>query len=338
MHKLVTNFLRLNTTEKISRITVAAAGVFFLLLPLFVKNTYRLYFFALVGIYILAATGIDVLLGMSGQMSFGHTAFLAIGGYTSVMLSTYTEIPVILCMIVAAFASAGIGSLVAIPCARLKRQFLVLATIAFSSFIYQLVCNLPFLNPYRGLYVEHIVLFGIDFNSDYRYMYYLSLTLVVFVIILKSHLSRSKTGRAMMAVRDSTSSADGMGINVLNYKVLAFAISTFLTGFAGAYMAHLTGYIVSDSFVQSLSFNYVLMVILGGTNTIFGPVIGATLYQYLNEMLASAAAWRTIIFGAIVLVFLVFLPGGCVAGLRKVGAKLADFIDARSAKKGVRAK
>ena len=134
----------------------------------------------------------------------------------------------------------------------------------------------------------------------------------------------------MMAVRDNTRSADGMGINVRHYKVMAFAISAFLCGFAGAYMAHLTGFIVSDSFTQPLSFNFVLMIIFGGTNTVFGPVIGAFVYQILNELLASAQAWRSVLYGVIVLVFIGFLPGGCVSGLRKLGNLLAGWLDKKN--------
>ena len=330
---MLTRFKTYTTQEKVTRCSILALAVVLLVLPLFVTNSYRLYFFSMIGVYIIAASGLDVLVGMSGQMSFGHIAFLAYGGYISVLLSNYTGIPVIICMIIAAFASAGIGMVIAVPCAKLRAQFLVLATIAFSFFTYQLICNLHFLNPYRGLYTEHMVLFGLDLNSDYRYTYYFSFALVAIVLVLKSLLSKSKAGRAMMAVRDNSRSADGMGINVRHYKVLAFAISAFLCGFAGAYMAHLTGFIVSDSFVQPLSFNFVLMIIFGGTNTVFGPVIGAFVYQLLNELLASAQAWRSVLYGVIVLIFIAFLPGGCVAGLRRAGRGLAKLIDKNQAGK-----
>ncbi len=327
---MIRSFKALDSRGKVRTVTIALFTLLILLLPSLITNSYRLYFFSMVGMYIIAATGLDVLVGMSGQMSFGHIAFLGIGGYVSVLLSQYTGIPVIFCMLIAAFVSAGIGSLIAIPCAKLRAQFLILATIAFSYFIYQLICNLPILNPFRGLYANHIMLFGLDLNSDYRYTYYFSFVLVVIVLVLKSLLSRSKCGRAMMAVRDNTRSADGMGINVRHYKVMAFAISAFLCGFAGAYMAHLTGFIVSDSFTQPLSFNFVLMIIFGGTNTVFGPVIGAFVYQILNELLASAQAWRSVLYGVIVLVFIGFLPGGCVSGLRKLGNLLAGWLDKKN--------
>ena len=231
---MIRSFKALDSRGKVRTVTITLFTLLILLLPFLITNSYRLYFFSVVGMYIIAATGLDVLVGMSGQMSFGHIAFLGIGGYVSVLLSQYTGIPVIFCMLIAAFVSAGIGSLIAIPCAKLRAQFLILATIAFAYFIYQLICNLPILNPFRGLYTNHIMLFGLDLNSDYRYTYYFSFVLVVIVLVLKSLLSRSKCGRAMMAVRDNTRSADGMGINVRHYKVMAFAISAFLCGFAGA--------------------------------------------------------------------------------------------------------
>ena len=317
----------------IRRIVMLVMLVVFAIIPLFVTNSYRLYFFSIVGLYVIAASGLDVLTGMSGQMSFGHVAFLAVGGYVSVLLSSYTGIPVVFCMIIAAFVSAGVGALVAIPCAKLKAQFLVLATIAFSYFVYQLICNLPILNPFRGLSTKNIYIFGLDLNSNYKYTYYFSFVLVIIVLVLKYLLSKSKTGRAMMAVRDNTRSADGMGINVRKYKIMAFAISAFLCGLAGAYLAHLTGYIVSDSFKQPLSFNYILMIIFGGINTIVGPVIGAFMYQIINELLASAAAWRSIIYGAIVLVFIGFMPGGCVSGLNGLLDRILKVFSRKVVKK-----
>lgn len=162
---MIRSFKALDSRGKVRTVTITLFTLLILLLPSLITNSYRLYFFSMVGMYIIAATGLDVLVGMSGQMSFGHIAFLGIGGYVSVLLSQYTGIPVIFCMLIAAFVSAGIGSLIAIPCAKLRAQFLILATIAFAYFIYQLICNLPILNPFRGLYANHIMLFGLDLKG-----------------------------------------------------------------------------------------------------------------------------------------------------------------------------
>lgn len=319
-------FKNLDTRQKLNRITMLVLLVVALIFPLINHNSYRLYFFSAVGGYIIAATGLDILLGMSGQISMGHIAYVAIGGYVSHCLSYFLGIPTIFAMILAAFVAAGVGALVAIPCAKLKAQFLVLASIAFSMFIYQLICQLSFVNPYRGMQTANIYLFGLNLNTNYAYTYYFALFMVAVVLYLRKLLTDSKVGRAFMAVRDNTRSADGMGINVRAYKILAFAISAFLCGLAGAYLAHLSGFIVSDSYKQGLSFNYLIMIIFGGVNSLFGPVIGAVMYQYINEALSSAAAWRSILYGAVVMIFIGFIPGGCMAGLRSLGDKIVKVI------------
>lgn len=316
--------------SKINFVTIAVLFILFLIIPVFVTNSYRLYFFSLVGAYIVAASGMDILVGFSGQMSFGHVAYLAVGGYISTLLSMNLGLPPILTIFIGAFVAAGVGALVAIPCAKLKAQFLVLATIAFSYFIYTLICNLPFLNPFRGLQTPNLKIFGMNLSMNYKYSYYFSFILVIICLYLKHLLSKSKVGRAMMAVRDNTASAEGMGINVRAYKILAFCVSAFLCGLAGAYMAHLSGYIVSDAYKQPLSFAYIIMIIFGGVNSLFGPVIGALVYQYLNELLASAAALRSIVYGLIVLLMIAFMPGGIMASVHKI----RDMIAARFEKNG----
>ena len=320
----------MSTRQKLNRITMLVLFVVAALFPAINHNSYRLYFFSAVGGYIIAATGLDILLGMAGQISMGHIAYLAVGGYVSHCLSHFLGIPTILAMILAAFVAAGVGALVAIPCAKLKAQFLVLASIAFAMFIYQFICQLSFVNPYRGMKTANIILFGLNLNTNYMYTYYFALALVCIVLFLRHLLTHSKIGRAFMAVRDNTRSADGMGIDVRAYKILAFAISAFLCGFAGAYLAHLSGFIVSDSYKQGLSFNYLIMIIFGGVNSLFGPVIGATMYQFINEFLSSAAAWRSILYGVVVMVFIGFIPGGCMAGIRSIGDKIAARIDAKA--------
>ncbi len=311
------------TVKKLNRIILLVLGVIAVILPLLITNSYRLYFFSFVGIYVVAASGLDILFGYAGMISFGHIAYYAIGAYVTTLLTSYAGLPVMASILIAAAVAAAAGALVALPCSKLKFQFLALASIAFANFIYQLICNIEFLQPYRGMKVEPLSIFGVNLNSDYRYTYYFILVWVVIALLAKHMIVKSKIGRAFMACRDNTRSADGMGINVRKYKVMAFAISTFYVGFAGACAAHLNELVVCNTYVQANSFNYVIMCIFGGVNTIFGPVIGAVVFQFINEALASATAWRDIIFGGIVMLFIAFLPGGCMSALRGLEEKLA---------------
>jgi len=326
------------TSQKVNRVLIALLMVVALCVPFLTSNSYRLYFFTQVAFYIITASGLDILFGYAGMISFGHIAYYAIGAYITAVITTYTGIPVLLSIFVAAAVAAGIGALVALPCSKLKFQFLALASIAFAQVVYLAVCNMPFLNPYRGMVVKPLMLFGFDLNASYKYTYYFALVFAVLFLLGKASLANSKYGRAFMAIRDNTRSADGMGINVRRYKVIAFAVSAFYVGFAGACSAHLTGLVISNAYVQPNSFNYVIMCIFGGVNSIFGPVIGALVQQLISESLASATAWRDIIFGGVTMLLIAFLPGGIIGSLRKLedrllrrlnGANKAEGGDAR---------
>lgn len=316
----------------------AVYGIFLLaglLVPLFTHNSYRIYSFAIICMYIICASGLDILLGYSGQISMGHIAYYAIGAYVTTACTLFLGLPVFVGIFAGAVAAAVVGGLVAVPCAKLKFQFLALASIAFANFVTSLIRNIPALEPYRGLHPPGLSLFGIDLTgNNFVVAYYVALLFVVIFLVAKSALIRSKIGRAFMACRDNTRSADGMGIPVRRYKALAFAISAFYAGFAGAFTAHLTSYVVSDSYVQGNSFNYLIMIILGGTCSILGPVIGAVVFQFINEALIAAMAWRGLIYGVILLIFLAFVPGGCVAALPRIGAWLKKRLNMKKDEKG----
>ncbi|MCR4706584.1 MAG: branched-chain amino acid ABC transporter permease [Clostridiales bacterium] len=309
------------TAKKLNRALLLVLLVISLIIPFLTQNSYRLYFFTQICFYIIAASGLDILFGYAGMISFGHIAYYAIGAYCTALITANTGIPVLISIFISAAIAAGIGALVALPCSKLKFQFLALASIAFAQVVYLAICNMAFLNPYRGMVVKPLTLFGFDLNVSYRYTYYFALVFALLFLLAKASLVNSKYGRAFMAIRDNTRSADGMGINVRRYKVIAFAISSFYVGFAGACSAHLTGLVISNAYVQGNSFNYVIMCIFGGVGTIFGPVVGALVQQLINEALASATAWRDIIFGAVTMLLIAFLPGGIMGTLRMLENK-----------------
>jgi branched-chain amino acid transport system permease protein len=318
----------LSTENKLRYFNRLLIFIFLAFVPvIFSGNRYRVYFFCVVGIYAIAATGLDLLQGGSGQFSMGSIGFSAVGGYVSVLLSKNLGLPVPLTILIGALAGALVGALVAIPCAKLKFQFMSLATIAFANFMYYLICNLAFLNPFRGMSTKSIKIGSLNLTRNYNACYYVVIGLVALFVLAKHLILKSKIGRAFMACRDNTRSADGMGINVRKYKVLAFALSSFCFGFSGAFLAHFTGLIISDSFNAGLSFNYLLMVIFGGTNTLAGPLVGAVAYQLINELLADATWMRNFLFGLLVLGFIGVLPGGILQGYNGILRALANLID-----------
>ena len=223
-------------------------AVIILVLPLIVKvlgetANFAMLFVGLVIIYAMATSGLDILFGYCGQISLGHAAFFAIGAYGSAIICDKTNIHPLITAIAAAIIAAVVGSLVAFCVAKLRFHFLSLATIAFGNIVYQL-CNVSpggITQDARGFFPMKFEFFGhVLTNSEF---YYIAIGVLVILLIAKYNLINSRVGRAFMSIRDNVTAANGMGINIVKYKVIAFAVSAFFTGIAGALYAHFFGYI-----------------------------------------------------------------------------------------------
>lgn len=262
-------------------------------------------------LYIIAVSGLDIVFGYCGQISMGHAAFFAIGAYGSVMLFKYAGIPIPIAMILAACIATVIGALLAYPASKLVFHFLSLATIAFGEIVYQLVASSPgnVTGNFTGFFTSTIDLFGYKLNS-YTKFYYFSLVMVAIFLVVKTNLIKSKVGRAFLAIRENSHAADGMGVNVRKYKVVAFAFSAFYTAYAGALYAHLTRFISPDTFTNRQSVMFLTMLLFGGSASLLGPVTGAFAVLLLNEALRSAQKYQMFIYGGLLLAVIVLMPGG----------------------------
>lgn len=262
-------------------------------------------------LYIVAVSGLDIVFGYSGQISMGHAAFFAIGAYGSVMMNEYLKIPILFTMIIASVIATVIGSLLAYPASKLVFHFLSLATIAFGEIVYQLVASSPgnITGNFTGFFTKTIDIFGYKLDTYSKY-YFFSLFAVAVFLIIKTNVIKSKVGRAFLAIRENTHAADGMGVNVRKYKVVAFAISAFYTAFAGAMYAHLTRFISPDTFTNKQSVMFLTMLLFGGSASLFGPVTGVFAVLLLNESLRSAQNYQTFIYGALLLAVILLMPGG----------------------------
>lgn len=262
-------------------------------------------------IYIIAVSGLDILFGYCGQISMGHAAFYAIGAYASGLLHNYFGIPVLLSMLLATAAATLLGALLAMPASRLTFHFLSLSTIAFGEIIYQIISHSPnnITGNFRGLFTDSVNLFGLRLDQPIRFVYFALACMLLFLLI-KSFLVHSRVGRAFQAIRENTHAADGMGINVRRYKVLAFALSAMFVSFAGAMYIHLVGYASPDTFTQKQSVMFITMLLFGGTACLSGPIIGTSFVLLLTELLRSLQSYQMLIYGALMLVIIVLMPGG----------------------------
>ena len=273
--------------------------------------------FALV--YIIAVNGLDILFGYSGQISLGHAAFFAIGGYTTAMLNKYFNLPVYITIPVAAVLASAIGALLAYPAAKLKFHFLSLATIAFG----EIVLNTVNVSP-GGVTGDNLGLrvAGIGMLSDATRWYFFLLFFVVVALVAKTSLVKSRVGRAFMAIRENTHAADGMGVNVHKYKIIAFAVSAFYTGFAGALYAHFMKYMNPNNAELSQSVLFLTMLLFGGTASLLGPIFGVVLITILMELIRPLQEYQMLFFGILLLIVIMALPGGIYGGIKDLNATL----------------
>jgi len=273
--------------------------------------------FALV--YIIAVNGLDLLFGYSGQISLGHAAFFAIGGYTTAMLNKYFNLPVYLTIPVASILVSAIGALLAYPAAKLKFHFLSLATIAFG----EIVLNIVNVSP-GGVTGDNLGMrvAGIAMLSDATSWYFFLLFFVVVALVAKTSLVKSRVGRAFMAIRENTHAADGMGVNVHKYKIIAFAVSAFYTGFAGALYAHFIKYMNPNNADQSQSVLFLTMLLFGGTASLLGPIFGVILITILMELIRPLQEYQMLFFGILLLIVIMALPGGVYGGIKDLKVTL----------------
>ncbi len=276
-------------------------------------------------IYAIAVTGLDLLFGYTGQVSFGQAGFYAIGAYGSAILSMRFGIPTFISIFIGALIAMFFGFIIAFPASRLVKHFLSLMTIAFGQMVYTFVVATAKLTggPSGITNIPKLTLFGISLGNRkvyYRNFFFVAVVLLIIVMIVKHNIINSRIGRAFIAVRENPHAAAGMGINVAKYKIMAFAISAFLAGLAGALLAHLVTMISPDSFTKDMSTKFMTMLLFGGIGTMAGSLIGAAAITIISELLQSFASAQMLIYAVIIIVVLFFLPNGTVGLIDKARA------------------
>lgn len=274
-------------------------------------------------IYAIAVTGLDLLFGYTGQVSFGQAGFYALGAYGSAIFSMRFGVPTWISIFIGALIAMVFGFIIAFPASRLVKHFLSLMTIAFGQMVYTFVVATSSLTggPSGINNIPRLTFFGLSLGDRkvyYRNFFFVAVLLLIVVMIVKHNIIKSRIGRAFIAVRENPHAAAGMGINVAKYKIMAFAISAFLAGLAGALLAHLVTMISPDSFTKDMSTKFMTMLLFGGIGTMSGSVIGAAAITIISELLQSFAAAQMLIYAFIILVVLFFLPNGTVGLIDKL--------------------
>jgi branched-chain amino acid transport system permease protein len=297
-----------------------ASFAFLFSIPLFLHNPYYLRILTIGGITIFPVLGLNLLTGITGQLSICQAGFYGIGAYASALLvmklhlSFWMALP--LATLFAGLAGFGLG----IPSLRFRGHYLVIVTIGFTIIIYEIFLN--WVSVTRGpMGIINIPppdpLFGLSFVSQKAY-YYLCLLLVLGGIWVMRKIYRSKLGVALLAIREDETAAEIMGIDVVKYKLLSFTLSALYAGFGGSLFAHYLRILSPDLFTLSESVNYLLMIVLGGMGSIPGAVFGAFFVTITSEYLRFLMAYRLVVYGLVLIVVIIFLPLGAADFLRKI--------------------
>jgi len=301
-------------------------AVFFLVAP-FVLTPYMLYILNMIGIAAIAAIGLNILIGYTGQISLGHGAFFGVGAYAAAILATRLGFPFYLALPSAGIITALVGMIFGIPSGRLKGLYLTIATLAGQFIIeYVLIHWDSMTKGTMGITLPTATIFQWEISGDKAFFFLIFISLVL-TTLFAVNIMRSKYGRAFIAIRDNDRAAEGMGIPIFKYKLLSFGISSFYAGFAGAIWAYYMVSITAEPFNLGLSVEYIAMVIIGGMGNIPGAIFGATFITLLNELLRyltgvlmnvgfvtslglNMAPLREFVFGLTIVLFILLEPRG----------------------------
>jgi branched-chain amino acid transport system permease protein len=283
-----------------------------------VAPKYLVFLGTLVAVNAVVAIGLNLLSGYTNQLSFGHAGFLAIGAYVAALLTLHVPaLPVPLTLLAAGLATALVGLALGIPCLRLEGLYLAMATLAFGFVVTEAITNLDWLTRGNdGLRVPLARLGPWTLATDAA-RYYLAVAVAAAMILAALNVAATRTGRAFLAIRTSEIAAQASGINAAAYKTIAFVLSAFYTGVAGGLFAFVVGFLSPDAFDVFLSVDFLVMIILGGLGSVLGSVAGAAIVTVLNDSLAGFQAFRPLIFGAIMIICILFMPGGLAAMARR---------------------
>jgi branched-chain amino acid transport system permease protein len=286
-----------------------------LLVPL-VTDRYVQYVLNLVIIYVIIGIGLNLLLGYAGQFAFAHAALMGIGAYTAALLVYRLGVSFWLALPAAGVVATIIGSLGALPALRMKRVYLALVTLAFAELIQWVTIHWKWLTfGTDGVKLRAPEFFGMSLHGDHK-MFYLLLFCAVLLYIVAKRIVESRVGRAFVALRENEIVAQCNGISISRTKGLVFALSAFYAGIGGALFAVTLGFIVPDGFGMFQLVIHFSIVVIGGLISMYGSVLGAILLTTLPELLRGFQSLQEIIFGVLLMIFILLMPAG-LAGVGK---------------------
>ncbi|MEM9266068.1 MAG: branched-chain amino acid ABC transporter ATP-binding protein/permease, partial [Cyanobacteria bacterium P01_F01_bin.13] len=290
---------------------------FAIALTLLAPNTYYLFVLGMIGVTTLVSVGLNILVGLSGQVSIGHAGFFAIGTYTGSLLMLNADWSFWPALVMAVVAAAGMGIALAVPALRVSGPYLAMVTIAFGIIVERILIEwVDLTGGFGGLTgMPKPALLGL--TPSLRSTVLLVIGLAGLATLCFAQLKRHDWGRAMRAVRDDEIAAAALGLNPLYVRMVAFAVSAAFTGVAGVFFAPIVGFVSPDSFTFHRSILFLLAVILGGLGAAEGALLGALVLVILPELLSDFAEYQLLVFGLLLLFTLRLAPDGIMSAFHR---------------------
>jgi len=270
-------------TLPLAKITLWVTLGVLLILPLLLgDNEHAMSIVNTIALAAISAIGLNILVGYTGQISIGHGAFMAVGGYTAAILSSRYGMPFWFGALAGGGVAALVGTLFGIPSLRIKGLYLAIATLAAQLIIEWTINHVTWIGggAQSSIYVDTPTFAGLQFNNEFR-RYYLILVFFLLAYFAAQNLVRSRVGRAFIAIRDRDVAAEIIGVNIFKYKLIAFAVSSFYAGVAGALWTYYLRIANYENFTLAVSIEYLTMIIIGGLGSVLGAVLGAIFIKLL---------------------------------------------------------
>lgn len=286
------------------------------LIKLGVIDAYIAQIITLSGINAILAISVNIVVGITGQLSLGQAGFMAIGAYMCIILTEMVSIPLPISILLAGMFTAGAGFLIGFPTLKLTGDYLAIVTLGFGEIIRVILVNLkPITGGANGKRFSDSAAVFLTMNADIAYLVIIG-SLVLIIIFLQNFL-RSTYGRAILAVREDEIAANSNGIGIFKYKMAGFVIASFVAGIGGALYAPFIGFIKPEMASFNRSIEYLIFVVLGGMGSITGSVISAFVLTYLQEFLRFLRDYRLLIYPLILILVMLFRPQGLL-GMKEI--------------------
>lgn len=297
----------------------AVIFVILLFVPLIFRSNYYMTIICQILIYSIVVFGMNFITGMTGQMNLASAGIMACGGYTMAILGTKFGLSPWIGLVAAIAVGYLIGQLLGYPSLKLKGTYLALTTLAFTEVVRLLATNMVELTGgTQGIKnIPCFSIFGFKFDSSFKF-YYLALAFFIVAMLASLRIVKSKWGREFLAVRDNIEAIDSLGLDVKRIKLRAFTLAAIFTAVAGVLYVSFYQYMNSATYTTGLSFNFVIMLLLGGIGSVYGNVIGAILVILLPELLRFLGDFYQMFFYLLALLCAMFFPKGVISIVEKI--------------------